>query len=425
MKKIIALCLLTFYFVTGYSQQKEREILLDNVRIQLQCTEAIDSLYNGNFLVAEKQFGWIREEYPDHPLGYFLMALSNWWKILPNEDVKKYDEKFFYYIDETIVRAEKLYKEDKKNPEASFFLAAAYGFRGRRIADNGSILKTIHPARESVGYMTKNTELGDSFGPEFLFGHGLYNFFREWLPKERASLKPILTTFRKGDTKKGLEQLEACSRDAFYTRIEAQVFLMDIYSNYGVYEKVEKEDRKKGDKKYKKKTYYGKAYTIARDLYYVYPNNKYIERRLAEISLDYPSNERFINFGAGVAKKILAIEEKSPGTYGKEAVRGLNYRLARYYLKGNEISEASIPYYTKMVEVSNEIDLGSAYYTMTSYIKLAEYYEEKGDKTNALKYYELFLDNYSDSNKDYKRNKKKKAKNYVKKHGEKKFLGLF
>lgn len=422
MKKWFLLFLLISFQFFSFSQEDERKILLDDMTIQFQCTEAVDSLYNGNFLVAEKQFGWIIEEYPEHPLGYFLMALSQWWKILPNDEVKTYDKKLYNYLDLTISKGKKLYKQDKTNPEASFFLALGHGLKGRRIADNGGRLKAIHPADKASDYVTKNLELGENFGPEFLLGHGLYNFFREWLSIDEPSLKPILAAFKKGDMVKGLDQLERCANESFYSRIEAKVFLMDIYGSYGVYKKG---DKIKNGKKARK--YYNKAYEIASSLSRTYPNNKYFERRQAEIAFYMGGSVKAK--GAKLAEKILRIENSSPGTYGKSAVRNLSYFLANYYFetKGDRklIPEICVSHYEKVASLAEELDLESAYFSLTSYLKLAEYYDESGKKKEAADYYELFLDNYSGSNKDYEKDIKKKAKFYVKEHGEKKFLGIF
>ena len=79
----------------------------------------------------------------------------------------------------------------------------------------------------------------------------------------------MLLLFKKGDKVKGLEQLEKVSREAFYTRIEAQFYLLDIYSQYepGI------ENRKKGLK-------------IAENLRTNYPNNPYFQRYYTKLLYD-------------------------------------------------------------------------------------------------------------------------------------------
>ena len=60
------------------------EMLLSNAKIQIEATQAVNDMYNFKFDEAEMQFRWIRQKYPDHPLPYFLLGLSQWWKIMPN-----------------------------------------------------------------------------------------------------------------------------------------------------------------------------------------------------------------------------------------------------------------------------------------------------------------------------------------------------
>ena len=109
------------------------KMLIANTAIQLECTEAMNNLYNFKFKRAESVFHWLERSYPEHPLGYFLMGLSQWWKIVPNVDNKRYDKRLLAYMDTTILLSKARLKSAKKETriEAAFFLSLAYGFRGR------------------------------------------------------------------------------------------------------------------------------------------------------------------------------------------------------------------------------------------------------------------------------------------------------
>src|SRR5688572_10268617 len=48
-------------------------ILLSDVRIQLECNQALNDLYNFKFDRAEAKFRDLKTEYGWHPLPYFLM----------------------------------------------------------------------------------------------------------------------------------------------------------------------------------------------------------------------------------------------------------------------------------------------------------------------------------------------------------------
>ena len=111
---------------------KVKGMLLLNKDVQYELEGAVDNMYNFKFERAEKQFKSLRRRYPEHPLPYFLMGLSQWWKIVPtNIQTHKYDDLFFAYMDTTIQKAEELYDKNENNTEAAFFMAAANGFAGR------------------------------------------------------------------------------------------------------------------------------------------------------------------------------------------------------------------------------------------------------------------------------------------------------
>src|SRR5688572_8262178 len=86
-------------------------ILLTDTQVQLECTQALNDLYNFKFPQAEDKFESLKKDYGWHPLPYFLMGLIEWWKIMPNTKDKSHDETFMAYMDSTIMVAERLHKQ--------------------------------------------------------------------------------------------------------------------------------------------------------------------------------------------------------------------------------------------------------------------------------------------------------------------------
>ena len=117
-------------------------LLLENKDIQIASAQAINDMYNFKFNKAEEVFKRIKQRYPDHPIAYFLMGLSTWWKININYDDEQYDEKFLAYIDTAIYFAKRLYDNPHSRIEGAFFLAAGYGFEGRLYAERSEWLKS-------------------------------------------------------------------------------------------------------------------------------------------------------------------------------------------------------------------------------------------------------------------------------------------
>ena len=54
-------------------------ILISDLHVQLECSQALNDLYNFKFPQAEHQFEYLKSRFPWHPLPYFLMGLIEWF----------------------------------------------------------------------------------------------------------------------------------------------------------------------------------------------------------------------------------------------------------------------------------------------------------------------------------------------------------
>lgn len=394
--------LLLFFSCLTFAQEEYPERLLNSVRIQIECTEAIDAMYNFDFKTSEKQYIWLKQQYPEHPLPYFLLGLNDWWKIMPNDAIVIYDDSFYNYMDITIEKAEVLYDKDNENYEAAFFLAAAYAMKARRLAEHGSYTKAAWVGKSAISYLNEGKDKSENLSPEFLFGTGLYNFFREWIPEHKKYLKPMMLLFKKGNKEKGLEQLEKVSREAFYTRIEAQFYLLDIYSQYekGV------ENRRKGLK-------------VAESLCSKFPRNPYFQRYYAKLLY----NLGYLDKSEKESKKILNRIDSSHVGYEEESGRHASYYLGMInkfrYVKAKEgnFKNDAISYFMRYLDFAKEVDALEKGYTRRVYLELARFYKKDENKLEALKYYELFLDISSSRKEDAYKEAKKYIKDNKKKNG--------
>jgi len=339
-------------------------ILISDLGVQLQCTEALNDLYNFKFDDAEWKFRYLRYKYRWHPLPYFLMGLIEWWKIMPNTKNQEHDEKFMAYMDSTILVAENLYK---KHPpykiEAAFFLSAAYGFKGRLYSDEyrKQWRKAASAGSSALNYLEVSKQ-GQYLSPELLFGDALFNYFSVWIPENYPALKPILWFFPKGDKKLGLEQLKEVSYNAFYTRIEAMVWLMRILNSY-------ENDQPR-------------ALQLSEYLYQTYPDNPYLHRYYARTLY---SQGRFAQ-AEPVSKEILTRIDS--GKLGYEATSGryAAFFLGQIYETKKNLDEAK-KYYKRCVAFAEEIDATESGYYLYSLIALGEIAEKQGNKAEAKKYF--------------------------------------
>lgn len=371
MKQILIILICSFVGVNAFAQtnggdaENEQVILISDMQLQIDVNQAMNDLYNFKFDKAEKQFRWLKQKYGWHPLPYFLLGLSEWWKIMPNVDNTDHDEEFLAYMDTVIYISERLHERPKYKVEASFFLAAAHGFKGRLYSseERKNWTKSAFAGKNALKYMQESKGMHD-LSPELLFGDGLYNYFSVWVPENYPLLKPVLAFFPKGDKKLGIEQLKEVSYNAFYTRTEAMVFLMRILGNY--------ENNK------------SRALQISEYLHQTYPDNPYFHRYYARLL--YTSGK--FSATKPIAENIMARIDS--GMLGYEATSGryAAFFLGQIYESRKEYEEAK-KYYLRAKEFSEEIDATDSGYYLYSLLSLGEIYQKEGNEKEAKKYFKL------------------------------------
>lgn len=367
---VLLACVVIFCSWSAASAQSKKVkkdttiILINNVTMQIEISQALSDLYNFKFEVAERQFRWFKQKYPWHPLPYFLLGLSEWWKIMPNTKETKYDDRFLAYMDSTIVVAKNLFEEyPEYKIEGAFFLAAAHGFKGRLYSDEErkNWTKSAVEGKAALNYMEICREK-ENLSPELLFGDALYNYFSVWVPENYPSLKPIMWFFRKGDKQLGLKMLKEVSYNAFYTRTEAMVWLMRILNSY-------ENDQVR-------------AFQLSEYLFTTYPDNPYFQRYYARMLYArgmYPEMER-------QSKRIL--ERIDSGHVGYEATSG---RYAAFFLgqfyESQRKQEDAKKYYLLAVKYSEQIGATESGYYLFSLISLGEINGKMGNKAEAKRYF--------------------------------------
>lgn len=365
--KIVFIVLFVFTFLSSAGQERKDTtiILISDITVQLEATQALNDLYNFKFAKAEQQFRWFKQKYAWHPLPYFLLGLSEWWKIMPSIENRDHDDRFLAYMDSTILVAEHLHEEAPEyRIEAAFFLAAAYGFKGRLYSDEDrkEWRKAAWAGKKALKYLEECKEK-DYLSPELLFGDALYNYFSVWVRENYPALKPLLWLFPKGDKELGLKQLREVSFNAFYTRTEAMVWLMRIYNSY--------ENKNE------------QAMQLADYLFKTYPDNPYFHRYYARMLYTrglYTEMER-------ESKAILARIDS--GDLGYESTSG---RYASFFLGQLGEFRRKPPdakkYYLQTVKFSEQTGATKSGYYLYSLIALGEIAHQEGDKALARRYFE-------------------------------------
>ncbi|NMM48799.1 tetratricopeptide repeat protein [Marinigracilibium pacificum] len=400
MNKLIYTFLLALVF-TNISKAQAKDsvfILLENPKVQIESTDAVNNLYNYRFERADLQFGWLQQEYPWHPLGYFLRGLSEWWKILPNMQDKSRDARFHAYMDSAIILAENLYKRPPNKVEASFFLAAAYGFKGRLLSEREEWVKAASAGKKSLKYLEDSEEF-TNLSPEFLFGHALYNYYSVWIPENYPALKPILIFFKKGEKDLGIKQLREVANNAFYTRTEAQHFLVKILNS-------ERKDR-------------SEALLVAKYLSDTYPRNSVFLMYYARLLYNSGQWSKM----EPECKKIMTRVDSSEFGYGPWAGKYASFFLGEYY-KARRDNQNAKYYYERAVEFGEVGEMEESGYHLYSLLNLLRIADEEGDHDAAETYVKDIK-----SNSDRKHPANEAAREYLKERRkekkEGKFLGIF
>lgn len=332
-------------------------LLIADMFVQIEATQALNDMYNFKFREAKRQFFWLKQKYPEHPLPYFLMGLNEWWQIMPNLDIEIHDEPFLAYMDTSIMKAKVLYEVDTMKVEGAFFLAASYGFKARLYSERSKWLKAASHGNKALNYLD-DCRSQQELSPELLFGDGLYNYFSVWIPENYPQLRPFLILFDKGDKELGLEQLREVAHNAFYTRTEAQYWLMRILFT--------EENDTQG------------ALHESEYLHETFPNNAYFHRYYTRL---------LFHTGRLAKAKIVAedmLMKVDSGYVGYEATSG---RYACFYLariwESNLDQEKAFYYYHRTIEFAESINALESGYYHYALIGLARIYDRRGENDKA------------------------------------------
>ncbi len=341
-------------------EAKKQPLLLD-MNVQIDATQAVNDMYNFKFTRAERQFRWIKQSYDWHPLPYFLLGLSEWWKIMPNIPDKQYDGKFMAYMDTAIAKSDRMLEKDREDPEAAFFLAAAYAFQSRLHSERHDWGKATVTGKNSLKYLDISKGKED-FSPELLLGDALYNYYAEWVPENYPILRPVLMFFPNGNKELGIKQLKTVANNAFYTRTEAQYFLMRILSEEG------------SDPR--------EAFRITEYLHQTFPDNPYFHRYYARQLYSRGKHRE----AEEESLEILARVDSSMTGYEGTSGRYASFFLGQIYEMHGQLNEAQ-KYYELAVDYAIQTDADDSGYYHWSLLKLGEIAQTLGDEDRAKDYY--------------------------------------
>ena len=355
-----------------YGNVKDTTSILTDIDIQIEATSAINKMYNYQFEEAEKEFRWLVSEYQNHPLPVFLLGLSSWWKI-DAQSSKSYigesqkenvlDKNFLNLMDESINLSKRIYNQGNK-VDGAFFLAASYGFKGRLLSERRKWSAAAFAGRNAIKYL-KEIRKDDLMIPEISFGNGLFNYYSIWISERYPLLKPIIKLFPEGNKNKGVEQLNIASNNSFYTRTEAQYFLMRIYSGEG------------------KLT---KALQLSKYLKDTYPENSIFHKYFTQLLY---RNSR-LNECLKESNNIIINYDKRKFGYNEDEARIAHFFLGEIYHSNLNFDKA-IFNYKKSIDFSEKIGKQKMGYSIFSNFSLGRISFNRNEYKQAKIYFKRVL----------------------------------
>lgn len=346
--------------------------------------QGADYIYNVQFDSAEVAFEEVIRRYPEHPAGYFLQAMVDWWRITLYRYTEKIDEDFLEKIDKVIEVSEVLLDENEYDITGLFFKGGALGYRARYYSNHKEWFSAASDGKEAYDILMK-AHLKAPGNHDIMLGTGLYNYFAVAIPEDYPLLKPVVLFFPKGNKRLGLLQLRASMNKARYTSVEAEVTLMQIYYSF------EKD--------------FDQAFYYANDLFTRFPRNPYFHRYLGRTYVKLGKWDKIESTWREVVKRCL---RKEVGYDNMTAREGLYYVGIALQIKSEH--DMAIKYLKKSVDVSEFVDGDEETgFLSSALLKIGISYRKKNDLANAKLYFNKVLDV-----KDYNNNHDK-AENYLSK----------
>ncbi|MBL7998625.1 MAG: hypothetical protein JNL32_08320, partial [Candidatus Kapabacteria bacterium] len=197
---------------------------------EVNIKKGMNYIYNTNFDSAEVCFRNVIQMYPEHPSGYFLDAMVDWWRMQIDKRNKSYSDQFLQKVERVVTVCDALTDKNEFDITGLFFKGGILGFRGRYYASNQSWLKAANDGREAFDILIKCSKLAPG-NHDIMLGTGIYNYFAAALPEQYPALKTVMVFLPNGDKKLGILQLEAAGNKAKYAAVEAKVVLQQVYGN--------------------------------------------------------------------------------------------------------------------------------------------------------------------------------------------------
>ena len=333
-----------------------------------RLNRGIDYVYKLEYDSANTVFQSFIDNDPKDPTGYFFQAMTEWWRIYQNKDDRSNDDNYLAKVDRCIKVCEERIDENEYNDWATFLLGGVIGYRGFMNVMRDNWLKAIDDGKQGLNLIQKSAELNPS-NKDAVLGLGIYNYAVDYVVERYPFLKAVLFFFPKGNKELGLSQLRDCAENGKYSKIEANVTLAYIHLSY------EKN--------------YVEAEKYASKLLALYPQNPVFERFLGKC---YVGLNRFHEALMVYRGMITKADSNRTGYNNNYIRREANYYAGVCLSRTGGLDEALKEYETaiNICKITDKPGEESPYYVFSA-LGIGVIYEMKGNKQEAVKYYDMVL----------------------------------
>jgi tetratricopeptide (TPR) repeat protein len=189
-------------------------------------------LYHARYDKAEALFDQYCQAHPKDPSGYFYKTANNWWELaqklddnLPDVE-KRFEENYQKTIDAARIMSAGA-PNNKVKARALLYEGGAEGLKGRWLVAQKQWVKAYFCGRAGNRMLREAVDRDPKLYDAYL-GLGIYDYFTDTLPGVQGVLAYLLIH---GNKRRGLDELQWAIDKGDHSRIEAMMFLIEIYTS--------------------------------------------------------------------------------------------------------------------------------------------------------------------------------------------------
>lgn len=315
---------------------------------------------------ATKIFNQLIEKYPDHPFGYFGLAMTKWaeFEYVAEESSPQLEEEYHLLTKKAGEIAERWIKKNPHDSYARMCLGGIYGLLARLYVTQHRWIKAYFTGRKAIYHMTKAVELEPELYDAYL-GLGLWEYSAGTLGGVIKILAPFLI---RGDAKKGIEYLWICAEKGKFNKIAAKLLLIEIFTQT--------------ESKYSNPQL---ALSLSQELVKQYP---YLSQMHFSLILSLYEAKRYDAAEKEMIEYLRRIE-KGVESYFPQHYPRIFLSLGTLYMVKNDLS-LSYEYFKKAADYMDKLARPMKW-GVWALVRMGNIYDLKGERDKAIEIYKKAL----------------------------------